>query len=276
MTEMKGSAFPFAQIKTQENLHGRVTHALALQLMQAERNGELIVFPNEGELCKQLGVSRSILREAVKVLENKGMVQVRPRSGTRARPRADWNQLDPDILGWQCQLKPDARFLRDLCEVRLAIEPIASGFAALRASQDEIAFIRVCLARRLEILAVKDLEGAIDADLRYHTAVVAASHNPLFQQLNSTIHDPYRVALSYTLLLPASVALELEEYRKLTEAIEQRNPLAARRSAEEIVGFAMLAVEQVIRDQETARHRGASPRRRKPKGIHIARSRPEP
>src|SRR6201999_3345728 len=106
MTEMKGSAFPFAQIKTQENLHGRVTRALALQLMQAERNGELIVFPNEGELCKQLGVSRSILREAVKVLENKGMVQVRPRSGTRSRPRTDWNQLDPDILGWQCQLKP--------------------------------------------------------------------------------------------------------------------------------------------------------------------------
>jgi DNA-binding FadR family transcriptional regulator len=86
------------------------------------------------------------------------------------------------------------------------------------------------------------------------------------------------VALSYTLLLPASVALELEEYRKLTEAIEQRNPLAARRSSEEIVGFAMLAVEQVIRDQESARKNTSvsSRRRRKQYGIHIARSRLEP
>ncbi len=277
MTEMKGPATPFAQLDTTENLHSRVTRALALQVIRAERDAQLVAFPNEGELCKQLGVSRSILREAIKVLENKGMVQVRPRSGTRARPRTEWNQLDPDILNWQSHLKPDPRFLRDLCEVRLAIEPIASGFAALRASQEEIAFIRQCLGRRLQILAAQDLEGAIDADLRYHTAVIAASHNPLFQQLNATIHGPFRVALSYTLLLPASVALELEEYRKLTEAIEERNPLAARRSAEEIVGFAMLAVEQVIRDQETAKDSPASSRRgRKPHGLHIARSRPEP
>jgi GntR family galactonate operon transcriptional repressor len=277
MTEMKGPAIPFKQLDTIESLHSRVTRALALQLIQCERNGQLIAFPNEGELCKQLGVSRSILREAVKVLENKGMVQVRPRSGTRARPRTEWNQLDPDILNWQSQLKPDPRFLSDLCEVRLAIEPIAAGFAALRASQEEIALIRQCLDQRLQILAAEDLEGAIEANLRYHTAVIAASHNPLFEQLNSTIHGPFRVALSYTLLLPASVALELEEYRKLTEAIEERNPLAARRSAEEIVGFAMLAVEQVIHDQEVAKDPPASSRRkRKARGIHIARSRPEP
>src|SRR5664279_2298166 len=123
MTEMKGSTFPFAQLKATENLHSRVVRALALQLLHAERDAQVIVFPNEAELCKQLGVSRSILREAVKVLENKGMVQVRPRSGTRSRPRSEWNQLDPDILCWQSQLKPDPRFLRDLCEVRLAIEP---------------------------------------------------------------------------------------------------------------------------------------------------------
>ena len=277
MTKMKGPAASFAQLETTESLHSRVTRALALQLIEAERNGQPIAFPNEGELCKQLGVSRSILREAVKVLENKGMVQVRPRSGTRSRPRSAWNQLDPDILAWQSELKPDPRFLRDLCEVRLAIEPIASGFAALRAGQEEIALIRQCLERRLEIHAAEDLAAAIDADLQYHTAVVAASHNPLFQQLNATIRDPYRVALSYTLLLPAAVALELEEYRKLTDAIEQRNPLAARRSAEEIVGFAMLAVEQVIRDQENAKNPAASSRRaRKPHAIHIARSRPEP
>ena len=217
---MRGTTYPFAPLATADSLHGRVTHALALQLIEAERKAQLISFPNEGELCKQLGVSRTVVREAVKVLADKGMVEVRPRSGTRGRPRSDWNQLDPDILVWMSELKPEPHFLREVCEVRLGIEPIASGFAALRGSQEEIAVIRQCLEQRLEIRAADDLEGAVDADLQYHTAVVAASHNSLFQQLNTTVQAPYRVVLSRPLLLPAAVTLELDEYRKLTEAIE--------------------------------------------------------
>lgn len=274
---MKAAATAFAQLEATENLHARVTRTLALQVIKGERNSQLLIFPNEGALCLQLGVSRSILREAIKVLEDKGMVQVRPRSGTRALPRVQWNQLDPDILAWQSSLKPDPRFLRDLCEVRLAIEPVAAGFAALRATETELAGIRECLGRRVQIVAAQDLEAAVQADLQYHRAVIAASHNPLFLQLNTTIRDPFRLALSYTLLLPAVVALELEAYRALTESIEARDPLAAKRSAEEIVGFAMLAVEQVIRDHENQTHVPAKPRRERKTGRpHIVRSRPEP
>ncbi len=277
MTEMKATAIPFAQLETPESLHSRVTRALALQVITAERNSQVVIFPNEGDLCKQLGVSRSILREAVKVLEDKGMVQVRPRSGTRARPRSEWNLLDPDILAWQSNLRPDPRFLLDLCEVRLAIEPTAAGFAASRATAEELIAIRQCLGMRLQVVAAENLNAAVEADLCYHTAVIAASHNPLFRQLNATIREPFRVALSYTLLLPASVALELEEYRKLTEAIEERNPLAARRSAEEVVGFAMLAVEQVIREQKSGDDSSSVSRHgRKGTKLRIARSRPEP
>ena len=278
MTEMNAVPAQFAQLDSNDSLHERVTRALALQVIEAERNRQLLAFPNESELCRQLGVSRSILREAVKVLEDKGMVQVRPRSGTRSLPRAQWNQLDADILAWQSSLKPDPQFLHDLCEVRLAIEPVAAGFAALRASEAEIVAIRECLGRRQQIIAANDLEAAVEANLQYHTAVIVASHNPLFLQLNTTIRDPFRVALSYTLLLPASVALELEEYRKLTEAIEERSPLEAKRSAEELVGFAMLAVEEVIRE-----HQGAAAGRPGTKGrkaerarLRITGSRPEP
>lgn len=276
MTDMRAVAAQFPQLQSNDNLHSRVTRALALQVIEAERERQLLVFPNEGELCRQLGVSRSILREAVKVLEDKGMVQVRPRSGTRSLPRSQWNQLDADILTWQSSLKPDPEFLRDLCEVRLAIEPVAAGFAALRATEQEIVTIRECLGRRQQIIASQDLEAAVEANLRYHTAVIVASHNPLFLQLNTTIRDPFRTALSYTLLLPASVALELEEYRRLTEAIEQRSPLEAKRAAEELVGFAMLAVEQVIRDHENPKGRGARRRAPRKNVLPIARSRPEP
>jgi DNA-binding FadR family transcriptional regulator len=243
-------AASFHRITAPENLHETVTRTLALRVIRGDRASEPIAFPNEAGLCEQLGVSRSILREAVKVLVDKGMIEVRPRSGTRSRPRSEWNLLDPDILAWQSELEPDARFLRDLCEVRLAFEPTASGFAALRATPDEMAAIQGCLERREAGLHAADAAETIDLDLQFHTAVVAASHNALFQQLSAIIRQPFRTALAYTVRLPASVKLEMEEYRALFNAIRRRDPLAARAASDKIVGLAMIAVEQVIRSKE--------------------------
>lgn len=255
----------FPRISAPENLHARVTRTLALQVLEAERASQLLVFPNEADLCEQLGVSRTIVREAVKVLADKGMVEVRPRSGTRARPRPEWRLLDPDILGWQAELQPDGRFLRDLCEVRLAIEPIASGFAALRAGAEEIAAIGRCLEEREARAPGADLEDLIDLDLQFHAAVVAACHNPLLEQLSAAIRQPFRTALAYTSRLPASEALGLDAHRRLFEAISRRDPLKARGAAEEIVGLAMLAVEEVIR-LEASRRRKTSRAAHSPPG----------
>ncbi len=239
----------FARIAITENLHGRVTRTLGLHLIKAEAAGEPVSFPNEAGLCEQLGVSRSILREAVKVLADKGMLEVRPRSGTRSRPRVDWNLLDPDILCWQAEAKPDGRFLRELCEVRLAIEPTASGFAAVRATAEETEAIAECLERR-ETLDGSTPAEIVESNLRFYEAVVAASHNPMFRQLSASIRFPMQVALSYTVRLPAARVLEREAHRALYEAIQRHDPRAARTAAEEIVGFAMLAVEQVMRQVE--------------------------
>ena len=240
----------FNRVKAPGNLHETVTRALALQVIEGQRASEPVFFPNEAGLCEQLGVSRSILREAVKVLADKGMIEVRPRSGTRSRPRSEWNLLDPDILAWQSELEPDARFLRDLCEVRLSIEPTASGFAALRAMPEEVAAIQDCLEQRETRAGRVDAEQAIDLDLQFHTAVVAASHNALFQQLSAIIRQPFRAALALTSRLPAAAALETEAYRALFEAIRGRDPLAARAASDKIVGLAMIAVEQIIRSME--------------------------
>jgi len=240
----------FHRISGREKLHDRVTRTLGLRVLEADRSAERIAFPNEADLCQQLGVSRTILREAVKVLANKGMVEVRPRSGTRPRPRTEWHLLDPDILTWQAQMLPDARVLRDLCEVRLAIEPTASGFAALRATADELASIEACLKRRETTNGAASPDVAVELDLEFHTAVVAASHNLLFQQLSATIRPAIRAALSYTVQLPASETLALEGQRALFEALSRRDPLAAREASEKIVGLAMLAVEQVIRSEQ--------------------------
>jgi DNA-binding FadR family transcriptional regulator len=243
----------FRTIEPTRNLHDRVTRSLALQLIEAERRSEQLVLPNEAGLCKQLGVSRSILREAVKVLEDKGLLEVRPRSGTRSKPRSEWRLLDPDVLGWQAETQMDPRLLRDLCEVRLAIEPTASGFAALRATAEEIGFIGSCLEQWESLADTRDPDEAIRLNIQFHEAVVKASHNPLFQQLDKSIRQPLRAALSYTAQLPASPALEFEAHRSLFQALQRRDPLAARAASEEIVGFAMLAVEQAIRSGKNAK-----------------------
>ena len=235
----------FPRVDSPVRLHSRVTRSLGLRLIEAEQNGEILLFPNEAMLCQQLGVSRSILREAVKVLADKGMVQVRPRSGTSSRPRSEWNLLDPDILCWQAEARPDARFLRELCEVRLGIEPTAAGFAALRATAGQIASLRAALDRQ-ESLEGGDSEALVESSLAFYEIVVAASQNPMFRQLSASIRMPMRVALAFTAHLPASQTLEREANRKLYDAIARRDPPAARTAAEEIVGLAMIAVEEVI------------------------------
>jgi GntR family transcriptional regulator, galactonate operon transcriptional repressor len=236
----------FDRVSLPEKLHHRVTRLLGVRLIEAEHSGGVLLFPNEAQLCHQLGVSRSILREAVKVLADKGMVQVRPRSGTRSRPRSEWNLLDPDILCWQAEARPDARFLREICEVRLGIEPTASGFAALRATPEQIAGMEAALDLR-EKLDGGNTEVLVESNLRFYETVVAASHNPIFRQLSASIRMPMRVALSFTAHVPASQALDRDANRTLFEAIVRRDPPAAKTAAEEIVGFALLAVEEVIR-----------------------------
>ncbi len=247
-------------------LHDQVTRELALRVLQSERAAELIVFPNETDLCRELGVSRTILRESMKVLADKGMIEMRPRTGTRARPRASWRLLDPDILAWQAGLQPDTRFLRDLCEVRLAIEPTAAGFAALRATADQIDVIGRCLEAREALAENSSLDAIIDLDLEFHNAVVVASHNPLLQDLSATIREPFRAALLYTSRFPANLALGVEAQRDLLEGVRRHDPLAARRAAEEAVGLAMLAVEEAIRSEskkKKARERPTLPTRRR-------------
>ncbi len=96
----------------------------------------------------------------------------------------------------------------------------------------------------------KDFSEIIDLNLRFHTAIVAASHNALFEQLSAIIREPLRTTLSYTVQLAASAALELAAFKTLFEAISRHQPIAARAAADEIVGYAMLAVEQVLRSQD--------------------------
>jgi DNA-binding FadR family transcriptional regulator len=161
-----------------------------------------------------------------------------------------FSRAPKDVLAWQTEHCPNPQFLRELCEVRLAIEPPAAAFAALRASPEEIGAIGRTIDRREAMAQAGRFDEIIDLDLDFHTALIAASHNSLFQHLDSVIRHPFRAALGCTSRLPAAVALGLEARRSLIGSLQRRNPLAARKASEEIVGFAMLAIEEVIASQK--------------------------
>lgn len=160
------------------------------------------VLPPEPALCASQGVSRSAVREAVKVLGGKGLVTTRPRIGTVVRPKEDWSLLDPDILAWTMELMPQSGLISSLMETRQTVEPAAARFAAQRASLMEIARIEEAHKGMVRSTEAGDQDGLLQADIAFHTALIMASHNIIFQQLCSMIE----AALAYSFSLSAANA----------------------------------------------------------------------
>src|SRR5262245_31923096 len=101
-----------------ERLYDQLTRQIALGIMRGTIGKGEPGLSTEGDLCLHFKVSRTILRESVKVLAAKGLIELRPKTGIRVRPRDEWNLVDPDLLSWLVEAGVDEDFVRDLCEVR--------------------------------------------------------------------------------------------------------------------------------------------------------------
>jgi DNA-binding FadR family transcriptional regulator len=166
------------------SLHGQVAHDIGARILRGDlAPGE--VLPNEAMFSARLKVSRTALREAIKVLAAKGLVESRPKTGTRVRPRGDWNLLDPDVLAWQLAAGPVERFVEELFELRQMIEPAVAAMAARRASPADIK--RIEQAFRDMEAAGNDSERWIEPDLRFHHAIMLATGNELLGPLAALI-----------------------------------------------------------------------------------------
>ena len=173
-----------------KGLHEVIVNHLALAILRGEiGHGDPDMF-SELYLCRSLQVSRTALREAIKVLASKGLVELRPKVGVRVRPRKDWYLLDPDLLAWQNEAGVDEQFIRNLCEVRLIVETAAAGLAAVRATPEE----RHRLQQRYNDMEsnVRDKVAYDRADIKFHEAIFAACHNELLQQMSVTISTALR------------------------------------------------------------------------------------
>ncbi len=205
---------------------GRVVEDLGLAIVSG-RLAEGTLLPGDAELLGRYGVSRTVLREALKTLGAKGLVQAKARIGTRVRPRTDWNLFDPDVLVWHARLGFSADFLEHLGEMRIALESEGAALAALRRTDEQLAQIRSWAD---ELSRSDSSASFVRADLGLHLAIAAAANNPFFVSISALIE--VALVAMMTVASPAEdpqlLAESVQAHRNIVEAIATRNPDAAR------------------------------------------------
>ncbi|MBX6322868.1 MAG: FadR family transcriptional regulator [Rhodospirillaceae bacterium] len=207
-------------------VHGTVVRELARRILGGVFTPGTAL-PNEAELCAELKVSRSTLREAIRVLAAKGLVESRPRTGTRVREREDWDRLDPDLLQWAGELEPDIDFVAGLIEARRIIEPAAAEFAARRASARDLAAIEEAFEGMAAALP-HDIEAYCRSDLAFHSAILKASRNPVLAHLSGIIGAALMSAFRLTTEHARSYQRTLQVHADVLDAIRLRDTAQAR------------------------------------------------
>lgn len=177
-------------------LYEHVEEKIGTQIIAGEfRPGETL--PNEDALCAEFGVSRGVIREAVKVLQKKGLVSPKPKIGTQIQPKNQWNLFDADVLVWKLKAGQQLLFLEKVTEVRRIIESEAAQLSAERATDEEIAHIRHLFNQLNDILSDENTfkyETYLQADMALHTAILDASHNELLSQIGRTMRHAVQTA----------------------------------------------------------------------------------
>lgn len=183
--------------------------------------------PNEPELVEQFAISRTVVREAMKCLAGKGLVEIKTRVGTRVRERSLWHHLDTDVMVWYYETGPSIEIMRSIKDLRRALEPEATSRAAARATAEDLEAISGAYDDMVAFAG--DMNATADADLRFHTAIFAATQNMVYAQLIDVI--AIAIYANRTMSNPDAViegqARSLPYHKAILDAILARDPDAA-------------------------------------------------
>lgn len=240
MSSRRRSAGHPVTFSARRGLHGQVVEDLGRRIGHGDlRPGDFVEIP---ELESRYGASRTAVREALKVLTAKGLVEARPRFGTYVRPRADWNLLDPDVLLWQDGSAANLSLLRNLDEVRRIIEPQGARLAAQRRLSGDLRDLKTALGQ----LADAEQPAALAAaDLRFHRAVLAASHNQLLERLSFVLLPALRLRDLVAAQSENCDRRSIDLHRAVLLAIQEQSPASAERSMRNLL-------RQAAKDAERA------------------------
>ena len=203
---------------------GNITVELVNRLgheIVAGRFGVSDILPNEGALSSELQISRTAVREAIKMLTAKGLVGSRPRRGTEVRPVSDWNLLDSDVLRWLRESPPDRKTVIELLELRLGFEPEAAALAARRAEPSQLARIEEAYGFMRESAAGR--YDPVEADCRFHVAIIAATSNRFYQPLGALVRTALSLTAPITNAIFGHSVGDLEAHGEVLLAIEKKD-----------------------------------------------------
>jgi len=184
--------------------------------------------PSEAGLCQMMGVSRTSMREAIRGLIAKGLVESRPKVGTRVCEPVRWNHLDPDVLRWRLEVTDTDAYLRKMLQLRNATEPAAAALAAQSADASDKDRLRETFANM--VAARDDAEGWVEADLQFHKAIYFATHNeffwPIGQLFSLALGEMFRISVR-----GSHRSRAIEEHRDLLNGIVEGKPELAHTAA---------------------------------------------
>jgi DNA-binding FadR family transcriptional regulator len=226
-----------------KNVHGNTVDLLG----EAIVSGSYVVgasLPPEPVLCNELGVSRTVVREAVKSLIAKGLVTTGPKVGTRVQPSDAWNWFDPDVITWQSKAGLTPEFLRDLQDLRRVVEPAAVRLAAEHATAQDIAEIEAAFEGMRK--AVEEGGDYVTFDLRFHQGLLKACRNRMLVQMNKALGALLRTSFEISTSRKDGTRNSLPLHREVLDAVIARNPARAERAIQVLIDGAHDDIEQVL------------------------------
>lgn len=222
------------------------------------------------DVAAEYGVSRSVVREATRVLESLGLVSVRRKVGTTVLPESRWNVLDPNVIRWRVAGPGRVDQLGSLAELRTGVEPLAARLAARRASTAQVAVLATSVAQMVAHAAEADGGAYLEADITFHTTVLAASGNPMLRALAPLVGEVLRGRTKHALMPTDADRTALQLHGDVARAVGLGDAEAAETAMRAIIDEADEAVRQIA-EHETE-DAGAISRRRSASGSASTRS----
>ncbi len=226
-----------------KNVHGNTLDHLG-EAIVAGRYAAGLSIPPEPLLCEELGVSRTVVREAIKSLVAKGLVSTGPKVGTKVLPSGQWNWFDPDVVAWQSKAGLTREFLRDLQELRRVVEPAAVRMAAERATAEDIAEIEAAYAGMRR--AVEEGGDYVAHDLRFHQGLLRACRNRMIVQMSKALGALLRTSFEISTTRKDGPRNSLPLHRAVLDAVIAHDPARAEQAILVLIDGAREDIEQVL------------------------------
>ncbi|MGC9501477.1 FadR/GntR family transcriptional regulator [Streptomyces sp. WG7] len=213
-------------------LHGRVLDTLGPAITAGEYPAGSVL--RTDELAQRFEVSRSVMREAVRVLESMHLVESRRRVGVTVLPECEWNVYDPQVIRWRLAGAERPRQLRSLTVLRSAVEPVAAGLAARLATPEQCAELTECALGMVANSSGHRLEQYLFHDVAFHRVILTASGNEMFARLGGVVAEVLAGRTHHDVMFedpdPAAVTLHVQ----VAEAVRARDAERAERLTREI------------------------------------------